>query len=221
MFYAWLDTPEDKWIEYNDNYEIDFSNMRENFRDKNFELFIGEDEIGRGAANPAFFIEFIPIAELAAISPLALFFSGEKIEKNLESWKKIFKSLGQIFNRNSKYGALCVDPSSAFALVFNEVAKKYDINEIKILGIVRVNRMWGLVEFFDEFDSGKLSMPPEYLRQEVERSRFSDTVDLKNQTWESELIFYVKVNGARLLSISVNNSQSIEILSDTECAMIG
>jgi hypothetical protein len=88
--------------------------------------------IGRGAAVAAFMADLIAFAEsptgVVAGGLLAAFFAGEKIEKNLDAWKRLYQRLKSTFHHKPTF-----DREGAAVLVQNEIAKKLDEEPRSIL----------------------------------------------------------------------------------------
>ena len=56
------------------------------------------EDIGRGASQPAFFVTLIEL--LPYPGAIALFFTGKKINENIEAWGKLYERLKNFLNRN-------------------------------------------------------------------------------------------------------------------------
>ena len=98
--------------------------------------------IGRGAAVAAFMADLIAFAEsptgVIGGGLLAAFFAGEKIEKNLDAWKRLYQRLKSTFHHEPTF-----DREGAAVLVQNEIAKKLaeELRSIQCRGFEIVERL--------------------------------------------------------------------------------
>ena len=85
-----------------DTTHAEYESASSRFRDTliaEFQLPFEETDIGTGAGEQAFWTTLTDAWPFVAA--VAVFFSGKKIDENLEAWQKLFKRLGPFINRGA------------------------------------------------------------------------------------------------------------------------
>lgn len=86
-------------------------------------------DIGTGAGEPAFFTTITDLLPFGAIA--ALFFSGKRIEENLDAWGKIYKRLERFFPKDSMFDR---DGVAVLAVEAVSLAMGRRPNSIRLVG---------------------------------------------------------------------------------------
>jgi len=121
--------------------------------EEEYESSFEEENIGPGADIPAY-VTLLSVATLPYIAvALAIFFSGKKIEENIEAWVRLGSRLSRFFHRRAHFnrkGAAVIAVTSATA----ELGRQP--NQISLLGYAALYDFDGSgpIEFED---AGKLS----------------------------------------------------------------
>jgi len=97
------------------------------------ELIACDADIGHGADWPCVLVEIFTNVDWKTVlvaSATGLFLLGEKINRNIDAWKSIFKKFAALVE---KYKPTRIDEKAALVLVINELIKKnYDASSIEL-----------------------------------------------------------------------------------------
>ena len=141
--------------------------------------------IGRGAASTAWVTELISFAETYGGYAIGLFFAaffaGEKIEKGLDVWPRLYQRLKATFHRQPTF-----DREGAAVLIANEIGHRLG----EQLTYIRCNGF----QVIDRVDSGNPNNLPEPMPLSEIGSRQQDKVSSRDVYY-----FDVEVNGRRFL----------------------
>jgi hypothetical protein len=138
---------------------------------------------------------------------IALFFAGEKIEKNLDAWVRLFERFSRAKDKAVAEGPISVDPDGALAMAV--IAAKETLGElgaVELKAVVLSNDLGGGVTAYTDFDRLKLDL----LREEEGEHRLAEFF-AKNDFCESSYTFFLQANGKNL-TVLVSNSGDAEVV---------
>lgn len=72
------------------------------------------------------------------ITAVNIFFLGKNLNENIDGWMEIGRKIKTLFSKNDK-NLIYIDKEAAIALAVNEISKKTNIENIKILNSIELN----------------------------------------------------------------------------------
>jgi hypothetical protein len=133
------------------NAECEVASSR--FRDSlvaEFQLSFEETDIGTGAGVQAFWTTLTDTWPFVAAA--ALFFSGKKIEENLEAWHKLFKRLTPFINRGAIFDR---DGAAVLAIEGLRLALGKTPDSVRLVGYQTDSRLSRINDPVEEWQADK------------------------------------------------------------------